>query len=44
MQLKLGQPGDASASLAEALAVWEGHSVPEAAQARELLAKLTAGG
>jgi tetratricopeptide (TPR) repeat protein len=44
MQLKLGQPADASASLAEALAVWEGHSVPEAAQARELLAKLTAGG
>lgn len=43
MQVKLGRGADARATVQEALALWEGHSVPQAAQAVELLAKLTAG-
>ena len=42
MQVKLGRAADAKVLLHEALALWEGHNVPEAAQAADLLAKLTA--
>lgn len=44
MEVKLGRAAEAGAAINEALALWEGHDVPQAAQARELLAKLSAGG